>query len=110
MLRNFMLLLTGCSVLTGCMTGGPDISPGLLFSSVDGPVTATSKASNGKHGQACASNVLGLVAFGDNSVEAAKKSGGIREVASVDYDMFNILGIYQKKCTHVTSAAGSKDH
>jgi hypothetical protein len=92
--------------LVGCATGGPDISPGFLFSSVEGPVTATGAPGGNKHGTACASNILGLVAMGDNSIDAAKKDGGVKTISHVDYDMFNILGFYQKKCTHVTGSGG----
>jgi hypothetical protein len=62
------LLLVACSlsvVLFGCATGGPDIGPGLIFSSVDGPIMATTAEKASKSGEACAMNILGLVAVGD---------------------------------------------
>lgn len=105
-MRLSWLLLAG-SLLTGCATGGPDINPGFLFTSVQGPVTTTGKAgAGGKRGEACASNILGIVAIGDNSIETAKKNGGIKQVASVDYNSFSVLGLYYKKCTYVTAASG----
>ncbi len=39
-------------------------------------------------------SVLGLVAVGDCSIDAAKKNGGITKVNHVDMDVMNILGIY----------------
>jgi len=57
-----------------------------------------------KVGTACAYSVLGLVAFGDSSVETAKKMGEIKKIAVVDtsYNDFRFyLPFYQKGCTIV---------
>jgi hypothetical protein len=37
---------------------------------------------------------LGLVAFGDASINAAKNAGQIKQVASVDFDTTNVLAIF----------------
>jgi hypothetical protein len=50
-------------------------------------------------GEACATGILGLVAFGDASLAAAKKAGGIADVHSVEFGGLSILGIYTKGCT-----------
>ncbi|HVJ89374.1 MAG TPA: TRL-like family protein [Labilithrix sp.] len=50
---------------------------------------------------ACASSILGVVATGDASLEAAKAAGGITQVAHVDHDNFSVLGVYAKTCTIV---------
>jgi hypothetical protein len=93
---------------TSCaMSGGPYVPPGFLYSSVKGPVTATTNMGSGKTGEACASNILGWVATGDNSIDAAKSNGGIRKVASVDYKTFSVLGLYTEVCT-VVRGAGAK--
>jgi hypothetical protein len=42
------------------------------------------KGGDGK-GEACATGILGLAAFGDASLAAAKKAGGITDVQSVEY-------------------------
>jgi len=47
-----------------------------------------------KTGEAQCISVLGLVAVGDCSIEAARKNGGITKVNTVDWDARNILGIY----------------
>ena len=95
------LTVVGIAMLGGCATPGPDVSPGMLFSSVDGPIIATTAEKGGKSGEACAMNILGLIAVGDNSIDAAKKDGGIKTVSSADYNMFSVLGFYTKKCTRV---------
>jgi len=50
-------------------------------------------------GEACATGILGLVAFGDASLAAAKKAGGIADVHSVEFGGLSILGIYTQGCT-----------
>lgn len=52
-------------------------------------------------GQSCAINVLGIVAIGDASIDAAKKNGDIKNVASVDHDSLNVLNLFAKFCTVV---------
>lgn len=91
---GLVLLLSGCQAV---------MSPavGLLYADVKGPVTATSSAGS-KQGKACARSILGIVATGDASIEAAKRAGGIREVTSVDHHTTNILGIIGDFCTVVT--------
>jgi hypothetical protein len=52
-----------------------------------------------RRGEACSTNILGIIASGDSSIEAAKRNGGIQKVAYADTTYFNILGLYQKGCT-----------
>jgi len=47
-----------------------------------------------KTGEAQCTSVLGMVAFGDCSIDTAKKNGGITKVNNVDWDVKNIMGIY----------------
>ena len=54
-----------------------------------------------KRGEACATNILGLIASGDSSIEAAKRNGGVRKVAYADTNYTNVLFLYQKGCTVV---------
>jgi hypothetical protein len=57
--------------------------------------------SGDKAGEACATGILRLAAWGDASVDAAKKDGHITEVHSVEFRDMNILGIYMQGCTEV---------
>ena len=52
-------------------------------------------------GRSCAYSILVWVAFGDASINTAKNAGQIKQVASVDYDTFNLLGVYGSYCTIV---------
>lgn len=62
-------------------------------------VTEASVAS--KRGEACGENILGIIAQGDSTIDAAKRNGGITQVTSVDSDVYSILGLYSKVCTIV---------
>ena len=53
-------------------------------------------------GTSCGQTVLGIVAFGDSSVQSAKQSAGIQNVATIDRDYFSILGLYGKSCLIVS--------
>ncbi|MDF2446360.1 MAG: uncharacterized protein K0S46_1596 [Moraxellaceae bacterium] len=87
-------LLGGCAVVASPTTGA-------LYTKVQGPITTGTGTTSAKSGQACATNILGLIATGDASVDAAKKAGGISTVASVDHDSMSILGLYATFCTVV---------
>jgi len=69
------------------------------------PSTWTQIAGEGKtgakSGEACASGILGLVAWGDASTDAAKKAAGVTDVHSAEFRSFNVLGIYTEGCTEV---------
>lgn len=85
--------LTGCiSVATPAM--------GVLLTDVtwDGE---TEGDLGSKEGRACARSILGLVADGDASIEAAAANGGIDEVTRVDHYTSSILGILGEYCTIV---------
>lgn len=78
-------------VLTGCASTYP---VGALYQELKLPVTATSaKSINSKKGYSEATSILGLVATGDASIEAAAKQGGITVIHHVDWEVKNILGI-----------------
>lgn len=57
-----------------------------------------------KTGRACMKSVLGMVSTGDASVAAAKVNGGITKVATIDYEVENILGVIGEYCLVVTGS------
>jgi hypothetical protein len=96
------ILFIGLSLgLTACATTGMNSKTGggWLAFQTEGEL-ATNEASASKKGEACTSNILGIT-FGDGSVHAAKKDGGITRVASVDTKYFKVLFIYGSACTIV---------
>ena len=54
-----------------------------------------------KRGEASTSNILGLVAWGDASVETAARNGGIKEIQAADYEFMSVLGVYSSYTTIV---------
>jgi hypothetical protein len=93
--RGLAVVLIAVFFLSGCaMTMTPAI--GFLYSDVSGPHSATSNATYSKMGTSKAQSILGWVALGDASIEAAMKNGGITKVHHVDYHTKNILSIYSE--------------
>jgi TRL-like protein family len=88
--------------MSGCVTvsGGNGAAVGVLYSGYK-MGGAVGSGTGTKTGEACAMSILGVVAIGDASISSAKSAGGITQVAHVDHDIFNVLGIYGKTCTIV---------
>jgi hypothetical protein len=100
-IRSVSLVLISTFFLSGCAVVASPVGNALLFTSVQGPVATGPAVSTPKQGRACASNIIGIIATGDASIAAAKRAGGITNVASVDHDSLNILGLYSRFCTIV---------
>lgn len=85
--------------LTSCTTFSPTAAG--LFSDVTQGVTATSNSVGTKVGKSSASNVLGIVATGDASINEAAKQGGIKKISHVDQRTFSVLGLFTTITTFV---------
>jgi hypothetical protein len=94
-------LVVSLSALTGCAMVGAPVSNGALITNLRGPGHVTTLTESPKLGTGCATNLLGLIAMGDASIDTAKRSARITEVASVDYDSFSVLGVYARFCVLV---------
>lgn len=101
-LAKTLLTLSAAAALSGCATAYSPVGNGLIFTSVKGPIAVTDSTVKSKTGTACASNILGLFATGDASVQAAKSNGNITKVAAVDHNSTTALGLFGKFCTTVT--------
>ncbi len=95
-----LLVMFSLVMMYGCAAGVAPVT-GYVFSEVSGPVVATTSTGSSKTGTATCQSILGWVALGDCSIAAAKKSGGITNVSSVDYKTRSILGIYAEVTTTV---------
>ena len=94
--------LVAAVALTGCLT--PSATPvyGFLLTSVKGPITATGQGgSASKVGKAALISIFGAIAFGDASIETAKKDGQIKTISHVDYEALSILGAFSQYTTKV---------
>jgi hypothetical protein len=71
---------------------------GLIVTSVSAPLDTDMKTTPKKIqvGESSSISILGLVAFGDASMEAAAMDGGLKTIEYADYNYFSILGIFHK--------------
>lgn len=91
---RWLVLLAVFVLLSGCATYIP---AGALY--VGGKMGVQSlPGETPKEGKACMTSILGLVAIGDASIEAAKTAGGVKDVLAINYEVSNILGIYGTYC------------
>ncbi|NBC82855.1 MAG: hypothetical protein GVY19_05680 [Bacteroidetes bacterium] len=67
---------------------------GALYTDVKYPMAVTSNANSAKVGSAEVTSILGIVATGDASIDAAAKSAGITKIHHVDVHATSILGIF----------------
>lgn len=106
-MKKLLLISVMLGVLSSCTSTSNGVTSGLYTSWKDrDPISRVDNSVNvTKKGTACVTNVLGLAAFGDSSIETAKKEGDLKNVAYVDrsYDGFLLLYIpvFQKGCTIV---------
>jgi hypothetical protein len=91
-----LVALSGCAMASG----GNAAAMGTIYSGYKSP-GQVGTAADGKTGEACISSILGLIATGDASIEAAKKAGGITQIAHIDHEQFGVLGVYATSCTVV---------
>ncbi len=98
--EKFRLLVIFAAIATvQCSTTG--FGPqGWLFTSTKIGVHATSN-SGSKTGSACTFSILGILALGDGSINAAATDGGISKISAIDLKGLSILGIFSNQCTIV---------
>lgn len=88
-----VISLTSCSTLSPTAAG--------LFADVTKGMTATSNTVGTKVGKSTASNILGIVATGDASINEAAKQAGIKKISHVDQKTFSVLGLFTTITTFV---------
>ena len=87
-------LMSSCAMVKGPLNGS-------LYTSVKAPVAVTSNSGSTKVGTSSATSVLGIVATGDASIDAAAKSAGITKIHHVDEEGMSILGLFAKYTVYV---------
>lgn len=96
-----LLFVAGTTlILSSCATVKSPLM-GVWYTDVKAPVTATSNSISTKVGSAEATSILGIVATGDASIDAAAKSGGITKIHHVDEQSTSILGFLAKYKVYV---------
>jgi hypothetical protein len=87
------VVLVSAALLSGCAMAVAPVSGG-LYTDVKGGWAATSNDGSSKVGKATCTSILGWVALGDCSIEAASNKAGIKKIHHVDYHTRSFLGIY----------------
>jgi hypothetical protein len=99
-----MSLLTGCASMA-TMNQAPAF--GYIYTDVKAPMHSVAADMNAtgmnKVGTATCSSILGWIAMGDASLDAAMKAGGISKLHHVDFHATQILGLY---ATYTVTAYG----
>jgi hypothetical protein len=93
-----MLAFSGCACYSADVQGG--VFDG--HTTTKASVVQAEGTVGTKVGEAKAYGVLGIAAWGDDSITAAAKAGGIKKIGTVDKKILNILGIWQMVTTIVT--------
>lgn len=101
-MKRTMLIAAGSLMLAGCATGLSPVGTGLI-TDVKGPIMATASTGT-KQGTSCAKTIIGLINSGDASIEAAKTNGGIKTVASADYQTKGFYPFFGQTCVIVTGS------
>lgn len=101
MKKTILLTLFALFFATGCGALFP-YQPGFLYNDSTSPYQAADGATGPKSGEACQTNILGLVGTGDASIAAAAQAGGVQQISTVDTNFMHVLGIFSKTCTTVT--------
>ena len=99
-----ILIASVALLLAGCTTAPFQPSMGTVYSDTKAPLQLEyNKTDLGKKvGTAEARSILGLVAWGDASIQAGAKDGNIKTVKHTDYEFFNVLfGAYTKTTVFV---------
>jgi uncharacterized protein YceK len=96
MMKKILIVFGAAFLLSGCAIVMKSPLLGTIYTDVKAPVTATSNANSTKVGTAEATSILGLVATGDASIEAAAKSAGISKIHHIDEECMSILGLFAK--------------
>ncbi len=93
-----LILAVGLAFGTACVQS--PTGPAIIYMNVKGPLGPADGKETPRRGESCASVFLALFAWGDASIESAKKAGGIREVTTLDHTSSNVLG-FGSFCTVV---------
>jgi hypothetical protein len=93
-LVGIVALSSGCAMASSPVTG-------FVYNASQAHQSATGNPIGQKRGESCSTSILGVVATGDASAQAAAAAGGITKIAVVDTDVMGILGVYAKYCTVV---------
>jgi hypothetical protein len=88
--NTFLIGALAAMLLQGCSPGLPKVGPAMVAATSQGTSANDSTRAATREGEACNYNILGLVAFGDASIDRAKRDGNIGHVVTVEREIFSI--------------------
>ena len=95
-MKKLLIASVSGAALCGCVSA-PFMPPTGMVAEVKAPLSTDGSWKVGqKSGSAASQSVLGLYAWGDCSITAAARAGGLTRVDYVDYKYDNVIGIWQK--------------
>lgn len=106
MMRRAVIAVLAGFVLMACsgcaFYSAPVKPPQGAFTSIEAPTStdfSETTPAGTDMGRSSAHSILGLVAWGDASVDAAARNGDLSAVNYVDYEYLSVLGLYTKYTT-----------
>jgi hypothetical protein len=98
--------IAAVGLLAGCagFTSAPVVPPqGFFYTNTNAPLDVQFDKTDlgSKQGTASSFVVLGMVAWGDASIQAAARSAGIKVIKAADYNSYNVLMVYGRYTTIV---------
>lgn len=100
-MKKLMALAVAAVLLSSCAMVSTGAGMGTLYTGVSEGSAVTANPLGTKVGTSKATNVLGLVATGNASINAAAKSAGIKKISHVDVKKTCILGLFATYTTVV---------
>lgn len=97
-MKRLLFVLPILFLIVGCSGPLTSSGPGSLVTTTTEGISANNNVEITKTGKSCQHTVLGLVAFGDSSIESAKRNGNLTNISTVDRSFFGILGLYSNSC------------
>jgi hypothetical protein len=100
-MKNLLIIAAVALFMSSCAAYSTAPVLGAIYTDVKAPLVATANTVATKVGTAEATSILGLVATGDASINAAAQKAGIKKISHVDYHSTSILGIFAKFTVYV---------
>lgn len=93
-MKKLLICVAATAFLSSCAVINTPAGLGLIYTEVQSGQAVSGNSLGSKVGISKAQNILGLVAVGDASIQAAAKAAGITKISHVDQKQFSVLGVY----------------
>ncbi|MDO8355644.1 MAG: TRL domain-containing protein [Nitrospirota bacterium] len=98
----FAAVVSGCGIGGYTQPGGLTPTAGIYMDTVSGGILHDNGTAPTKTGKSCGTSIMGIVATGDTSVEAAMINGGIKKaVYTQEHIRGFVWGAFVELCTIV---------